>query len=62
MQKLVTIYLESQKNNGVEEHLSDYLGGGWRIVSVCPMGGTSHHGFTYGWISVLLEKDISAIA
>src|SRR5262245_14273581 len=57
MQKLVTICLSGSdfKHGTVEEHLSHYLGDGWRITSVCAAGSPS--GDTGAvWIAVVLEK------
>ena len=40
MQKLVTIYLNAVKvkHGTVDEHLSDYLDKGWRIVKIAAAG------------------------
>ena len=68
MQKLVTIYLDSliyakgftgtttNKHGGVEEHLSNYLAEGWRIVTISAMGGGGE-AYSRGWVAVLLEKE-----
>ena len=69
MQKLVTIYLDSQvyaegkwlkwsfpeRHGSVEEHLRAELDDGWRIVSVSGFGGTTDSK-TRGWLAVVLEK------
>lgn len=70
MQKLLTIYLDTyaymggkwiatygERHGSVEEHLQDYLQGGWRIVSVTGMGGASEAANARGWFAVVLEHD-----
>ena len=59
MQKLVTIYLNAVKvkHGTVEEHLSEYLAKGWRIVSIATAGGASGWESTSAFVAVLLEKD-----
>ena len=61
MQKLVTIYLSSENNQEVQEHLSEYTKEGWRVVSMCSVGTYSAASFSgaAGFLSVLLEKDAS---
>ena len=67
MQKLVTLYLSAHqvKHGATEEHLSDYLSAGWRIVSVCAAGGAGAAAGVQGyktfdttsvWVAVVLEK------
>lgn len=70
MQKLVTIYLDSavydagkflgraveDKHGIVEEHLSEELKRGWRIVSVNCFGGAAESMFARGWLVVVVEK------
>jgi hypothetical protein len=70
MQKLVTIYLDSHvysegkwlsystadKHGRVEEHLTDELHDGWRIVSITGFGGANDHELFRGWLAVVLEK------
>ena len=58
MQKLVTIYLNAVKikHGTVEEHLSEYLTAGWRIVSVAAAGGAGGFESTSAWVAVVLEK------
>lgn len=74
MQKLVTIYLDSavydagkflgmavqDKHGIVEEHLSEELKRGWRIVSVNCFGGAAESMYARGWLVVVVEKpDVS---
>jgi hypothetical protein len=59
MQKLVTISFSGWHKHGeVQEHLTELLGNGWRIISVnpasCSVGGESNG--VAGWIAVVLEK------
>lgn len=70
MQKLVTIYLDSHaymgdkwiaashadKHGVVEEHLSKELQDGWRVISICGLGGASDSLNARGWLGVVLEK------
>lgn len=70
MQKLITIYLDSavygaekwlgtpvqDKHGIVEEHLSQELKQGWRVVSVNGFGGAAETQYVRGWLVVLLEK------
>ncbi len=74
LQKLVTIYLENlaygkgkmligslaDKHGLVEEHLSEFLEQGWRVVSFQGFGGCAESVAARGWITVLLEKPASA--
>jgi hypothetical protein len=69
VQKLVTIYLDAHsymdgkwvkathadKHGFVEEHLQEDLAGGWRIVSLCGIGGAEGM-CSRGWLAVVLEK------
>src|SRR5262249_3388681 len=61
MQKFVTICLHcsEDQHGAVQEHLTDLLAHGWRILSVNPMGSSS--GATAGvvWVAVVLEKGVS---
>jgi hypothetical protein len=61
MQKLVTLYLNAVKvkHGTVEEHLSDYLSEGWRIVSIAIAGGAGGFESTSAWTAIVLEKDSS---
>lgn len=70
MQKLVTIYLDNAVYNKgkfisdpstshlrVEEHLTEELAAGWRIVSISGFGGGSENMTSVrGWLGVVLEK------
>lgn len=70
MQKLVTIYLDSavygaekflgmavqDKHGIVEEHLTEELKRGWRIVSVNCFGGAAESMYVRGWLVVVVEK------
>ena len=67
MQKLVTLYLSAHKvkHGTVEEHLSEYLSDGWRVVTICAAGGAGAaagvEGYktfdsTSAWVTVVLEK------
>lgn len=70
MQKLVTIYLDSavygagkwlgmpvqDKHGIVEEHLSEELKLGWKIVSVNGFGGAAEAAFARGWLVVVIEN------
>lgn len=70
MQKLLTIYLDSQvyssgnwlsfsnadKHGIVEEHLNDYLTQGWTIKAIHGFGGASETINARGYIVVLLER------
>jgi hypothetical protein len=71
MQRLVTIYLDSQaylegrwlagsfgdKHGRVEEHLAEELREGWRVVSVTGfVGGAEGAVNARGWFAVVLEK------
>lgn len=70
MQKLVTIYLDShaysagkwiafsnaERHGLVEEHLTDDLNDGWRIVSITGFGGGGDSMRSQGWFAVVLEK------
>jgi hypothetical protein len=70
MQKLVTIYLDSQaydkgkilagshagKHGSVEEYLQDYLQQGWTIKAIHGFGGHAESFDVRGWVAVLLEK------
>ncbi len=69
MQKLVTVYLDTEtyhkgklfsrladKHGLVEEHLQDYLQQGWTIKTIDGFGGSSELGSVRGWVAVLLEK------
>jgi hypothetical protein len=69
-QKLVSVYLNSeayrvrgkkspdQCHGAVQEHLAEYLGAGWKVVtlsaSVGAAGDVSSR--ASGWVFVLLEK------
>jgi hypothetical protein len=58
---LVTIYLttESDEDRGLNEHLDDYLQGGWRVADFKPLNGSSSGGgggAVSGWLVVLLER------
>ena len=69
-QKLVSIYLNSegyrvrgqrapeQCHGAVQEHLSEYLKGGWKIVSISVAAGATGDvgNRASGWVFVLLEK------
>jgi hypothetical protein len=62
MQKLVTVLLHetnsSDSHHGaVEEHLDEYLGKGWRVRSVTPIGHTGGQSRgTRAWMAVVLER------
>jgi Rrf2 family protein len=58
MQKLVTVCLSGYNLNhgAVEEHLGEYLGDGWRIISVAAAGGSSGSSTATAWVAVVLEK------
>jgi len=70
MQKLVTIYLDNgaymdgswikasfaEKHGFTEEHLSEFLNDGWRVVSVSGFGGATEGIIARGWFAVVLEK------
>ena len=68
MQKLVTIALnawdglmlggaaKTMTHGEVEEHLTELLADGWRVVSMRPVGDTTGGQRTSGWLAVLLEK------
>lgn len=70
MQKLVTIYLDSavydagrflgmavqDKHGIVEEHLTEELKRGWKIVSVNCFGGAAESIHARGWLVVVVEK------
>ena len=68
MQKLVTIYLSDDSGNTCqEEHLSDYLNDGWRVVSTTAVGAGAGEGaggassfdgrsYVAGWLAVVIEK------
>ena len=69
MQKLVTVYLDSEvylkntffkvadleKHGFVEEHLTQYLDDGWQIVDLQATAGGSNVS-TRGWIVAVLER------
>ncbi len=69
-QKLVTIYLDNMaytkgkmlvgsfgdKHGLVEEHLTEWLTQGWRVVSVSSFGGNSDSLAVRGWAVVVLEQ------
>ncbi len=69
-QKLVTVYLDNSayakgkvlvgsfadKHGLVEEHLTDLLAAGWRVVGIHGFGGSGESITARGWITVLLEK------
>lgn len=69
-QKLITIYLDNMaygkgkvlvgsfadKHGLVEEHLSDLLTQGWRVVDIHGFGGSGESISARGWITVLLER------
>ena len=68
-QKLVTIALCTMPPHGtVEEHLSELLRSGWRVVSIVPAGagfgdgfdGARPYGCVQGWLAVLLDKQDGA--
>ena len=61
-QKLVTVYLDNavykkpkEMHGQVEEHLQEYLAGGWIIKSLVGIGSGTEL-YARGWIGVLLEK------
>ncbi len=64
MQKLITIPLDDDNDEDtvVREHLTDYLGNGWKVVQMISVGagvGTADQeisGYVAGWLAVLLEK------
>ncbi|MCK5522928.1 MAG: hypothetical protein KAI83_07320 [Thiomargarita sp.] len=64
MQKLITIPLDDDNDDDmkVQEHLTDELEEGWKVVQMIPVGtgvGTNDDesgGYVAGWIAVLLEK------
>jgi len=70
LQKLVTVYLDNtayakgkllvgsfaEKHGLVEEHLSEFLNQGWRVVAIHGFGGSGESIAARGWITVLLEK------
>ncbi len=63
MQKLITIPLDddNEKDMIVQEHLTNYLENGWKVVQMISVGsgiGTGDDesgGYVAGWIAVLLE-------
>lgn len=69
-QKLVTVYLADYNETNLEEqeHLTEHLDDGWRIVSIIPAGAAiahSHNTATYQeslngymacWLAILLER------
>ena len=71
MQKLVTIYLDSETyepgkvlstgtkeaHGTVEEHLGELLDEGWRIREINALGGHSGHLQVRGWVVAVLERD-----
>lgn len=75
-QKLVTIYLDSlayhgsgifntelaKKHRTIEEHLTEYLEAGWKIINTSSFGGNSDGTTVRGWIIVTLELTPVAIA
>jgi len=67
MQKVVTVFLDDsiKATHGVQEHLTELLRDGWKVVSMVPVGSsvgsggeTSHpqEGKVKGWLAVLLEQ------
>ena len=58
MQKFVTLCLRCREadHGHVEEHLADYLADGWRIASLCTIGGPSQGTAPLIWLGVVLEK------
>ena len=65
MQKLLTLWLaestRSEKIGKVQEHLSDYLNNGWKVVSITAFGGTvlyeaSIRGDSIGCFAIVIEK------
>ncbi len=61
MQKLLTIKIDLWKRKeAVEEHLSDYLSEGWRVVQISVDGSAAGAQFeyqTFVCVAVVLEKD-----
>jgi hypothetical protein len=63
-QKLITIPLDdnNEEDMKIQEHLTDYLENGWKIVQMISVGsgvGTGDNesdGYVAGWIAVLLEN------
>lgn len=54
--KLVSIYLDSASNNGVEEHLADYLSEGYSISDIHSAGvAQKATGSVAGWVIVRLS-------
>lgn len=64
MQKLFTIKIDLWKRTeAVEEHLSEYLDDGWRVVQLSVDGSAAGCGFeyqTYACVAVVLEKESGA--
>jgi hypothetical protein len=58
MQKLVTICLHGHdaRHGAVEEHLTDHLAEGWRVASVCAIGGPTGAHSPVVWVAVVLDK------
>lgn len=68
MQKFVTIHLHSKAydqgffksaadaHGVVEEHLSQELTDGWRVVHLAGFGGITKFAVHSGWFAVVLEK------
>ncbi len=57
MQKLLTIKIDLWKRKeAVEEHLSDYLSEGWRVVQIS-VDGSAAGDQTFVCVAVVLEKD-----
>lgn len=56
---MVTVFLNGYglKHGMVEEHLSDYLNEGWRIVSANAAGGSSGAQIATVWVVVVLERN-----
>jgi hypothetical protein len=68
MQKLVTVALYASHTLGgpklahgeVQDHLAEYLTGGWRVVSITAVGSPGGAAATAGWMAVLLERTDTA--